>query len=529
MITFNQNSSQDSNLQYQFNSLDYSIRPINLSDLSHLRCIISITNKNGYQYLDRLDLYNAGARRMFINKARPKMETDAVLMEKHLLEIINILEKERDTNNEQRDTALEIPPESRKEALEYLKSPDLIDLVITDYKSCGYVGEEKNFLTGYMVAISRKLSKPLGMIIISRSGAGKSTLQQAIISFVPPEDCLNYTRITNTAFFYKDRYSLKHKLISIDEEKGLSGANYAVRSLLNGEGLLSSATIKDPVTGNMKAKDRIVEGPSGLLIGTTETEMDYETLSRFIIITVDESMEQTRRILEKQREQDTLEGIIKTRLREQILQRHHNIQRLLQPLTVINNIKNTTMNIPEDRLIMRRGNMQYHKLIKSVALLHQHQREIKNSADQIGEFQYIEVTQKDIEIADYLSKDIIKRTYDELSPVTRQFLTELKKLKESRRDKNGDSNKITRRDIREYTKWNDYQIRQSLNELEKMEYIIKTNGWQGKLCTYELIYDGSDSENKIIPTSLSVLDNDIEREICQTLRKKRELCVNFAD
>jgi len=253
-------SAEDSvagDISLQFDSLTYSIRPINLQDPSHLRCIVSITNKNDYKSLDRLDLYNAGSRRTFIKKSVPRLEADATQLEKHLLEIVTKLETLR-TQHEELPAIVEIPPMQKQEALEYLQSPDLIDKIIADYKQCGFVGEEKNFLTGYIVSISRKLSKPLGMIIISRSGAGKSTLQQAIINFIPPEDCLNYTRITNTAFYYQDRYALKHKLISIDEEKGLNGANYAVRSLLNGEGFLTSATTKDPLTGNMKAKNKIV-------------------------------------------------------------------------------------------------------------------------------------------------------------------------------------------------------------------------------------------------------------------------------
>jgi len=527
----NTNTPETGDMSFSFDSLMYSIRPINLADPSHLRCIVSITNKNNYKSLDRLDLYNAGSRRTFIKKSVSRLETDARILDKHLLEIVNKLEELRSPDSElQAPNSIEIPPMQKKEALEYLTAPDLIDLIISDYKKCGYVGEEKNFLTGYIVSVSRKLSKPLGMIIISRSGAGKSTLQQAITSFIPPEDCLNYTRITNTAFYYKGRYGLKHKLISIDEEKGLNGANYAVRSLLNGEGLTSSVTVKDPITGKMKTIDKQVEGPSALLIGTTATEMDHETLSRFIIITVDESLEQTRRILEKQKEQDTLSGIMRTRLKEYILQRHHNIQRLLQPLTVINNIKNTTMDIPADRLIMRRGNMQYNKLIKSIALLHQYQREINTTKDEIGEFQYIEATEKDIELADYLSKDLIKRTYDELTPATRQFLGELKKLKEIKSGGNGHTTAVTRRDIREYTKWNDYQIRQSLAELEKMEYIVKTNGWQGKLCTYELLEFGVGSSefgekaekntDIIVQSLLSSVKRDTETELCQTLREK---------
>lgn len=522
-----QNNIQlDNSIQLNIDFLTYEIRPINLLDPTHLKCIVSIHNKkNDREFVDKVDLYHANARRVFIKKLQPRLEVDSSFIDQNLLEIIKKLENLK--TQPQVPEIIEIPEPEKKEALAYLRDPNLLDLITADYKACGYVGEELNFLTGYMVATSRKLAKPLGMIIISRSGAGKSTLQRAIVEFMPPEDVLSYTRITNQAFFYKDRFALKHKLISIEEEKGAIGANYAIRNLLNGEGLISTSTIKDPGTGRMKATDQYVEGPSSLLVGTTGTEFDHETLSRFIISTIDESLEQTRRILAKQREQDTLTGFIQNRAKNVILHRHHNIQRLLRPLPVIN-LHAPHLNFPDDRLIMRRGQLQYSKLIKTITLLHQYQREIKTGQDHLGEFEYIEVSLKDIELAKKIATPVLGRSLDELSPITRQFLSELRNLILAN---NGNGKQFTRRDVRRFTRWNDYQIRQCLHELENLEYIVRINGYQGKLCTYELFYDGEgDNGDKFILDLVKTPKlSTLEQEICQTLRRKNILCENFAN
>jgi DNA primase len=57
---------------------------------------------------------------------------------------------------------------------------------------------------GYLAATSRKLTEPLSVLIQSRSAAGKSTLQDAIISLIPDEEYIKYTRVTDQALFYKE-------------------------------------------------------------------------------------------------------------------------------------------------------------------------------------------------------------------------------------------------------------------------------------------------------------------------------------
>ena len=54
------------------------------------------------------------------------------------------------------------------------------------------------------------------------------------------------------------------------------------------------------------------------------------------MLSVNEDREQTQAIHKLQREQQTLEGLIRKQQRREIIRRHQNAQRLLHPLFVAN-------------------------------------------------------------------------------------------------------------------------------------------------------------------------------------------------
>lgn len=480
-------------LTFKLDSLVYSIRPTNLSDPTHLRCVISVTNKNGYTYLDKIDLYQASSRKLFIKKSVPRMEISAQILEQDLIKIISDLEKLR--TQEEQVQQIEIPPMQKKEALEYLQNPDLVNNIIASFHKCGYVGEDLNLLTAYLVATSRKLQNPLSLMMISRSGAGKSTLQDAILKFMPEEEYQSYTRVTDQALFYKGKDELRHKLIAIEEEKGARGASYSIRNLLTSHGLSVSSTIKDPLTGILRAMSHRVYGPVALLLTTTAIEdIDYELLNRFLIMAVDESQRQTELILKMQRQLRSLNGIIQKRNNqiEQILQQ--NIQRLLKPIEIVNPYHDK-LKFSHNNLIMRRRHLHYLGLIDAVTLLHQYQRQTKTAKDEQGEFNYIEVTPRDIEIANKIAEKILPAGHEELLPPVRNLHKELINLEEKKNSNNGNhSAYFNRKEIREYTGWGDHQVRTYLKQLVDLEYVGIIGGNNGIKYQYELLYRGNGSK-----------------------------------
>src|SRR5207247_335705 len=92
--------------------------------------------------------------------------------------------------------------EEAEEAMALLKNPRLLDVVLRDFTKCGVVGEETNKLAAYLAAVSRKLDRPLAVIIQSSSAAGKSMLMDAVLAFVPPEEREKYSALTANSLFY---------------------------------------------------------------------------------------------------------------------------------------------------------------------------------------------------------------------------------------------------------------------------------------------------------------------------------------
>ena len=375
---------------------------------------------------------------------------------------------------------------------------------------------------GYLSATSRKLDEPLSILVQSRSAAGKSTLQDAVLSLVPEEDYIKYTRLTGQALFYMQEDSLVHKLLAIEEEHGARDASYSIRNIQSSKYLSIAATGKDPATGKLRTEEYKVKGPVSLMITTTEVELDYETSNRFIILTVDESKEMTERILQKQRERATLAGLLKKVETERITRRHHNAQRLLRPLRVINPFAEL-LTYPAESLRARRDHMKYLGLIMAIAFLHQYQREIKTVNHNGEVISYIEVILDDIEKANTLAAEILGRTLDELAPPSKQLLKMIRELVEAeckRQNIEPKSYCFTRKDIREWSRWSDFQIKCHIRQLEDLEYIYSVVGKKGKEYIYELLYPGGGEDGKPFLMGLTSIE-ELKKKI-EVLKKKIE-------
>jgi hypothetical protein len=415
----------------------------------------------------------------------------------------------------------------REEALAFLHG-DIVEALKADFLAMGCVGEETALLIGYFAMVSRKLPEPLSVLFCARSGAGKSTLQDRLCALCPPEDLVKYTRISGQVLFYMDENALRHKLLAVDEEDGASQAAYALRSLLSSGYLSCSVTRIDPRTGRPEADDRRVNGPASNFLTTAHPEaFDYETRNRYVMVTIDESREQTKRILERQRWNETLEGLLADERKKAIARRHHDAQRLLEPLRVIIPVELT---YPSGLLILRREHMKYLSLVKAIALLHQHQRPIRSATVDGRAVPYIEATEKDVEIARPLAALVLARNLDELSPPSRSLLIALREIVSAKRKarteskagdtkgagtksadtksppeprryllrKSEDGSKndprderflISRQEIQKTTGLSYWHVRTYMAQLVEYEYVEKVRGQQGRQTLYELLHE----------------------------------------
>jgi hypothetical protein len=375
-------------------------------------------------HVDTLDLYQAKARTRtaFIKQAglelseaedRLKLDLGKVLRK---LEAVQADQLAQALAAKTQHPALSEPEHAA--ALALLKSPDLMARILRDFEALGIVGEESNKLTGYLAAVSRLLDRPLALMIQSASAAGKSSLMDAVLDLLPEEDVVRYSAMSGQSLFYMGDRALQHKILAIAEEEGARQAGYALK-LLQSEGRVTMAsTGKDPVTGMLMTHDYVVEGPVMLFLTTTAIDLDEELLNRCLVLTVNESREQTRAIHALQRHRETLEGLLAKTQRDSLLKLHRNAQRLLQPLAVVNPYADQ-LSFRDDQTRSRRDHVKYLALIRSIALLHQYQRDVKSH----GDLRFLEVTLSDIELANELAQEVPGRTVDELLPQARKLLT----------------------------------------------------------------------------------------------------------
>jgi len=357
-----------------------------------------------------------------------------------------------------------------------------------DHDRCGLVGEEHNKLLGYLAAVSRKLDEPLAVVVQSSSAAGKSSLMDAVLDFVPPEERVSFSAMTGQSLFYMGGRDLRHKVLSVAEGEGAERASYALK-LLQSEGHLTIAsTGKDGVTGKLVAHEYTVTGPVATFLTTTAIDLDEELLNRCLVLTVDEGREQTRRVHGSQRSGQTLAGHLARRDRERLVRLHRNAQRLLLPLLVVNPFAES-LSFSDGRTRARRDHMKFLTLVRAIALLHQHQRDVKLVEHEGEKVEYIEVAASDIELATQLLADVLVRPDDELPPVTRNVLTGIETfVAEGATTANIQANEVrfTQRQIRERLGLGHTRFKMHMRRLEEQEYVVVHRGGRGQVRLYGL-------------------------------------------
>jgi DNA primase len=466
-------------------------------------------------HLDTLDLYSARSRGSFARAAGKELGLSEELVARDLGRVLLACEEraEQAVREAQApaEPAVELNEAERERALELLRDPALIERICTDFERIGVVGERDNCLLGYLAAVSRKLDRPLAIIVQSTSAAGKSALQEAVLAMVPSEERVSFSAMTGQSLFYMGETDLRHKVLAIAEEEGAKRAAYALK-LLHSEGELRIAsTGKEGSSGRLITHTYTVRGPVAIFLTTTTIEIDEELLNRCIVLGVDEERSQTRAIHQRQRERETLEGLLAEHERAGVLKLHRDAQRLLEPVAVVNPYARA-LGFADARTRTRRDHTKYLALIRSIALLHQHQRPKKAATTASGEVPYIEVTRQDIALANRLAHAVLGHSLEELPPGTRRLLGLIDAHVDARaaEEKAGRSAvRFTRRELREALGWGDTQLKVHLARLVELELIWAHRGPHGGHL-YELAWEGGSEEPRlsglIDPARLDALD-----------------------
>ncbi len=200
-----------------------------------------------------------------------------------------------------------------------------------------------------------------------------------------------------------------------------------------------------------------------------------------------------------------MEGMISKLKSEQIIKKHKDANKLLKPLHVFNPYADL-LTFTSKSLRARRDHTKYLNLILAIAYLFQYQRKTR-AMDYSGKtIEYISVTLGDIEKANRIANDVLGRSLDELTPPSRSLLKLIREMVTARcrqkRIKAGEYH-FTRRDIREFSGWSDFQVKTHIKQLEELEYVFAVFGRKGKQYVYELLVTEEISNDKPILVGLT--------------------------
>jgi len=147
-----------------------------------------------------------------------------------------------------------------------------------------------------------------------------------------------------------------------------------------------------------------------------------DNANRCILLYIDDSVAQDQRVMDYQKKMSA--GKISWLEEDRIKTKHQNMQRLLEPVEVINPYAEL-IDLPSSVFKPRRSLQILLSFIETITFYHQHQRKLKTNAQ--GQA-YIESTYQDIAWAFRLLKEVLFTKSDELTKASRKFLERLKQI-----------------------------------------------------------------------------------------------------
>ncbi len=478
-------SSDADNLSYQTSLATYYIKGgirSGTKDLGHMKVTLVVENRKGKKSRNGLDLYEDRQIEKIARHVSDRLGLRADLVELDLHGLTDELERYRKRIMEDgANGEVKLVPVSASEEAKYIsfwKSKKLLEKIDEYLEQYGIIGEYNNRLLGFCIASSSQMCAPLHGLIQGSSGSGKTHLLSALCALIPPEYYISITRATDNSFYNYQRYDLKNKLISIEDKDSMSEeANLAFRELQS-KGMVSLSTTGQDERGHNRSYVKEVYGPIASLACTTRGEVYLDDMNRCFLLAVDESEDQTDRILLYQKR--AAAGEVQSVEKEKIAAFMQGALRMLKSDEVVIP-QATKISLPEDVKDKRRLNSLYLSLVKQITLLHQYQR----SKDETGR---LVATKIDLQIANEIMFDAIVLKVDDLHGPLRSFYEKLKAyLKEVAGDQ-AEKYEFVQRELRHWMHRSNTYVKRHLRSLQALGYLVISGGSEYRGHRYQLVY-----------------------------------------
>jgi hypothetical protein len=322
---------------------------------------------HGQSTQDRFDLASAVQRDRFTGNAARRVGLPVATIGTHLLALLAAIQTREEAQHH--TPAMAVADADRAEAEAFLARPDLLDGIAADCIAMGSIGEERAQILLYLTAISRCLPDPLWAVYRAQAGAAPWQALGCIAALVPPEDRTVLHHVTGARLGQLDPRSLRHRLLIIDRAETLRPEAALALRVLHERGGLGWATATsgaEPGPGPLPSDAR---GPVAVLAAAA-ADLDLRCRDSFLSVTVDESPEQTARVLAAQNRRH---GGVTEADTAAIIRRHHAAQRLLARLPVVIPFADRIV-FPVSRVRNREEHAWFLGLIATLAFLHQRQR-----------------------------------------------------------------------------------------------------------------------------------------------------------
>ena len=440
-----------------------------------------------YKSRSKVDLYEDKQVERLCKEVSEKLNLRKDILEADLYKLTDLLDDYResellrsggDTPEESQDLIIPLTVQERQQIESFGKKENLIGNLNDLLGKAGIVGEEKNRIFLLIIAASYKMPETLHALIQGSSGSGKTRLLKQISDCIPAEKVTKLTRVSDKVLYnYPEKYFM-NRLLCLEDIDGLSEeAEFAFRELQsNGE--LNSAVSVKLESGQITQGEKKVRGPIASLACTTRGEIYEDNMSRCFLIAVDESTEQTRRIIYYQNEKAA--GQIDQHKEQQVKKFIQNFIRELKPYEVLNPFANK-IHLPEEAHKIRRLNDLFQSFVKMITVLNQYQRKQDDRGRLITEIADISTA------VDIMFESIVLKV-DELDGSLRQFYENLKSYLKKAYKGSHDKADFGLLEVRQALHVSKTQLFRYVHDLIELDYIRQSGGHANRGFKYRIAW-----------------------------------------
>jgi len=337
--------------------------------------------KDVWKVSDRLNFHKSRARKVLADQIFEAFQADnGTLTFDDIGQLLLWVEQYLESHyGGQGQKALDLPdekapltPEAQEAALALLKSPDLVGQFLAAVDTLGCVGEEVNVTYFLLAFTSRLLPEPIHSILKGEPSAGKNHLLFSVGKLFPDNEIKFLTGASAKALFYSGG-DFKHKCLVFIEHVGGEESDYSIRTMQSEQKIVFWTVEK--VDGRLETVEKVVEGPVGITQASTAAHLNAENETRCFTPNMDETDNQTRRILRSKATNYKLNG---KRSHDDIIAQWQAAMGLLSQVKIVfpDWIDQIVESFPIKPVRVRRDFGRFVALIEASAVLHQYQREV---------------------------------------------------------------------------------------------------------------------------------------------------------